>query len=109
VKVERNEISSVGSIPGLDSLRLDSLRDFCERAKRLDSKVKESIRFKIRADFFTQIWAVCEQHLSAKILEKIAKSLKMLRFKLHCGRAFFACLRFHDAISTRMPQYYSIL
>jgi hypothetical protein len=34
---------SVGSILGIDSQRLDSLGEFPGRARRLDSKVKESI------------------------------------------------------------------
>jgi hypothetical protein len=35
--------SSVGTILGIDSQRIDSFGDFCGRARRLDSKVKESI------------------------------------------------------------------
>jgi hypothetical protein len=35
---------SVGTILGIDSQRLDSFGDFCGRARRLDSKVKESIQ-----------------------------------------------------------------
>jgi hypothetical protein len=57
------ELTSVGSIPGLDSQRLDSFSDFCERARRLDSKVKESIHFKIRAVFLARILDVCEPHM----------------------------------------------
>jgi hypothetical protein len=34
---------SVGTILGIDLQRLDSFGDFCGRARRLDSKVKESI------------------------------------------------------------------
>jgi hypothetical protein len=59
--------NSVGSIRGVDSLRLASLGDFCERVKKLDSKVEESIRFKIRAGFLARIWAICESHQKTRI------------------------------------------
>jgi hypothetical protein len=40
----QNGLTSVGSIPGIDSQRLDSFGKFCGRVKGLDSKAEESIR-----------------------------------------------------------------
>jgi hypothetical protein len=38
---ELTDMTSVGTILGIDSQRLDSFGDFCGRARRLDSKVKK--------------------------------------------------------------------
>jgi hypothetical protein len=42
-QTRKRRLNSVGTILGIDSPRLDSFGDFCGRARRLDSKVKESI------------------------------------------------------------------